>query len=406
MSLNRRQDFLAAFRYRNFSYFWVATMISSAGRWMETVVFSWLVLQMTNSPFLVGVVSACRGIGYGLGPVFGAFADRYDRRNLLIIMTASSVLYSFALAFLVTKELVQYWHVIAIALAAGLAHGFDLPLRYSFTSDLVDKRILTNAVALNTVAIDLSTVVGPAIAGSLINVIGVGGVGWVLTADYVFNVLALYLVRGVVRTEKVAEGSLSSNLKGGARYILSNPPVLALLGMAVAFNFVQFPQRYTIMPVFANEILGVGAAGYGFLLAASGVGAIVGAAVVAYLGDFGHKAWLCIVASAVAGFAICAVYRSPWYSLSLGLMGCVGVAEAISMTTMATLLLLLTPNEMRGRVMGVRSLAILPLSLGSLMSGALAGRFGSPTAGTINAALQVLSILVIAMMVPSLRRSG
>lgn len=110
-------------------------MLASAGRWTETVVFGWLVLQMTGSPFLVGAVSACRWVGYGLGPVFGAWVDRYDKRNLLLLITSTSVLYSFTLAFLVTTGLVQYWHVIVVALVAGLAHAFDAPLRYAFAAD-------------------------------------------------------------------------------------------------------------------------------------------------------------------------------------------------------------------------------------------------------------------------------
>lgn len=255
-------------------------------------------------------------------------------------------------------------------------------------------------------AIDVTAVLGPAVAGPLVNIIGVGGVSWVLAVNYVLNVLVLCAIRGMGITKKVPDSSLSSNLKGGARYILSNPPVLALLGMAVTFNFLQFPLRYALVPVFANEVLRVGAAGYGFLLAASGAGALVGATAVAYLGDFKHKAWLCIAASATAGIAALAFSRSTWYSLSVGLMGCIGVTEAISMTTMATLLLLITPNEMRGRVMGVRSLAVLPLSLGSLLAGAIANHFGAPAAGTVNAALQMLSILSIAVLVPSLRKSG
>jgi MFS family permease len=406
ISVKRLQAFTGPFTYQNFRYFWIATMLGSAGRWMEAVIFSWMTLQMTGSPFLVGVVSACRWAGYGLGPIFGAFADRYDRRALLLIITSSSVLYSFALAFLTTMDLVQYWHIIVIALAAGLTHAFDISLRYSFAGDLVDKRILTNAVALITVAIDITAVLGPAIAGPLLDIIGVGGVSWVLTVNYMLNIVALYTIRGTTTTKKAAEGSLTGNLKGGIHYILNNPPILALLCIAVVLNLLQFPLRYALMPVFANDILRVGASGYGFLLAASGAGALMGATVVAYIGDFRHKAWLCIVASALAGFVACAFSWSPWYLLSLGLQGCVGASEAICMITIAALLLLLTPTEMRGRVMGIRSLAILPLSLGNLISGAMASNFGAPIAGTLNAILLMLSILMISTMIPSLRRSG
>lgn len=397
---------LASLRYRNYRYFWIATMLASGGRWMEAIVLSWLVLKMTGSPFLVGLVVACRWIGYGLGPIFGAWADRYDRRKLLLIVTSSSVVYSFVLAILIAMDLIQLWHAILIALAASLAHGFDFPLRYAFTADLVDKPVLSNAVALSTVAIDVTAILGPAVAGLLINVIGTDGVTWILTGNYALNVLVLYMIRNAPKIEKVPEGSIWKNLIEGARYIRSNPPIFALLVMAFAYNQFEFSLRYALVPVIADKILNVGAAGYGFILAASGVGALIGATIIAGLGDFRHKAWLCIVSSVIVGIAAGAFSNSTSYPLSMGLMGCVGLLEAIGMTTMAALLLLLTPSEMQGRVMGVRSLAILPLATGSLVAGALASQFGAPTAGTINASLQLLSMLIIAVLVPSLRKSG
>jgi len=397
---------LASLRYRNYRYFWIATMLASAGRWTEAIVLSWLVLKMTGSPFLVGLVVACRWIGYGLGPLFGAWADRYDRRKLLLIVTSSSVIYSFALAFLIATDMIQLWHAVLISLAASLAHGFDFPLRYAFTADLVDKPVLSNAVALSTVAIDVTAILGPALAGPLINVIGTEGVSWVLTGIYALNVLALYMIRNASKIENVPEGSIWKNLIEGARYIRSSPPIFALLAMAVVYNQFEFPLRYALVPVIADNILDVGAAGYGFILAASGTGALIGAAIVAGLGDFRYKAWLCIICSVTVGIAAGAFSNSTLYPLSLGLIGCVGLLEAIGMTTMTVLLLLLTPGEMQGRVMGVRSLAILPLSTGSLVAGALASQFGAPAAGTINASLQLLSMLIIALLVPSLRRSG
>jgi MFS family permease len=240
MSVNSQHGYLAAFKYRNYRYFWIATMLASAGRWMESVIFSWMVLQMTGSPLLVGIVSACRWVGYVFGPVFGTFADRYNRRNLLMIITSSSILYSMILALTVTTDLIQYWHVIAIALVAGLTHAFDMPLRYAFAVDLVDKRLLTNAVALITVAIEITAVLGPAIAGPLVDIIGLDGVSWMLTVNYIVNIVALYFIRNITAIKKADEDSLMSHLKAGGHYILSNPPVMALICIAVAFNLLQF----------------------------------------------------------------------------------------------------------------------------------------------------------------------
>jgi len=406
MAVTKIGDFSAAFKYRNFSYFWVATMFASAGRWIEAIVLSWLVLKMTGSPFLIGLVVACRWLGYGLGPVFGAWTDRYEKRRLLLVITWSSVVYSFILAFLVTTETIQYWQTIIIALVASLAHGFDYPLRYAFTADMVDIQDLSNAVALGAVAIDVTAILGPALAGPLIDIIGTGGVCWMLAGNYILNVGALYLIRGVLQTEKANEGSLWSNIIEGARYIRRNSPVFALLIMAAAYNQFEFPLRYALVPVIADKILDVGASGYGFLLASSGAGALIGAAIVATLGDFRYKAWLCIISSVAVGIVAAAFSNSTVYRLSLALMGCVGVMEAIGLTTLAALLLLLTPSEMQGRIMGMRSFAILPLSTGSLVAGAMAENLGAPMAGTINASLQLFTALAIALAVSSLRRSG
>lgn len=396
---------LAALRYRDFRYFWVATALESAGKWMEAVVLGWLALEMTGSPLMVGVAAAFRWLGYALGPVFGMMADRYDRRKLLIAVAVAGVAYSFALAYLTATGMVRYWQILVIGFMAGMGHAFDIPLRFAVAGDLVDRRDLTNAVALSTVAIDVTATLGPAVAGPLINVIDIAGVCWVMAFNYVLNVLALYMLRPGPKVERKAERSTWSDLAQGARYIRGNRPVVALLLMAVVFNLVQFPLRYALLPVFADSVLAVGASGYGILLAVAGAGGLVGAGIVASLGNFTHKARLCIIASVGVGVFTGAFSLSSWYWLSLALIGGVGLTEGIAMTTMPALLLALTPVEMRGRVMGVRSLAILPLSLGNVVSGALAGWYGAPVAGVVNASLQVLLIAGIAIAVPSLRRS-
>jgi MFS family permease len=406
MSGNGRQSPIAAFSHRNYRYLWLATMFGSAGRWMENVLFSWFVLQMTGSPFLVGAVAACRWLGYGFGPVAGAIADRYDKRRILLIVTWVSVLYGSVLAVGMAMDGFQYWHVMAIALFAGVSHGFDMPLRHAFTASIVSKSILANAVALNTMAIEVTAILGPAAAGLLINGIGMSGVAWVLVAIYLFNVMMFFLIQDAPAEEKAAKGSVSSDLKAGIRYIGGNPAVFALLSMTVVFSLFQWPLRHALAPVFASKVLHLDAGGYGFILAASGVGALSGAVAVAFLGDFRHKAWLCIAAAMTAGIAALAFSLSTRYGLSLGIMVFLGLAEAIFSTMAITLLLLVTPAEMRGWIMGVRSLTILPLFLGSLIAGAMAGHFDAPTAGAANAALQILAIVLIAALVPSLRKVG
>ncbi|MFH1087344.1 MAG: MFS transporter [Chloroflexota bacterium] len=400
-----RVSMVAALRYRDFRYFWTATALESAGKWMEAVVLGWLVLKMTGSPLMVGIAAASRWLGYALGPVFGMMADRYDRRKLLIAVAALGVVYSATLAFLAATGTVRYWHILVIGLVAGMGHAFDIPLRFALAGDLVDKRDLTNAVALSTVALDVTAMLGPAVAGPLINVIDIAGVCWLLTFNYALNVLALYVLRPPPAVERKAGRPTWGDLINGARYIRGNHPVVALLLMAIVFNLLHFPLRYALLPVLADSVLGVGAPGYGFLLAVAGAGALVGAAVVAGLGSSRHEARLCIIASVAVGILAGAFCLSSRYGLSLVLIGFVGLAEGIAMTTMPALLLALTPVEMRGRVMGVRSLAILPLSLGNLVSGAMAGQFGAPVAGVVNASLHALLIAIIAVAVPSLRKS-
>jgi MFS family permease len=406
MAHTNLKGFSAAFKYRNFRYFWAATMFAYAGRWMEAIVLSWLVLKMTGSPFLTGVAVACRWLGYGLGPAFGAWGDRGNRRLLLLMITSTSVLYSFILALLVTSETILYWHAIIISLAASLAHGFDYPLRFAITADMVDTRDLSNAVALSTVALDVTAVLGPAMSGPLIDIIGISGVCWFLVGNYILNIWAFYMIRGVSQTHQTISGSLWGNMVEGARYIRGNPPVFALLLMAAAFNQFHFPLRNALMPVFADKVLNVGASGYGFLLASSGIGALIGAAVMAALGNFRFKAWLCIISSAFAGISAAVFSVSTVYAFSLGIMSFIGAMEAVGMTTIAALLLLLTPGKMQGRVMGMRSFAILPLATGSMAAGAMAEILGVSVAGVINGGLQLLTTMTVALGVESLRRSG
>ncbi len=184
-----------------------------------------------------------------------------------------------------------------------MAHAFDYPLRFALASDTVDKDDIPNAVALSTIAIDLTGIVGPAVAGMLIPVIGEGGVFWVVAGSYTFDMWAFYMIRVTpkVEIEKVAEQSVVHNLIEGARYIRSNHPIFAVLMIGVIYNLVIYPMQSTLMPLFAASVLGVGVRGYGFLLAALGVGALIGAAVIASLGNFRYKAWLLVVTAVAAG---------------------------------------------------------------------------------------------------------
>ena len=395
----------AALHHRGFRLLWIATLLSSTARWADVVVLGWLTLELTDSPLMVGIVAASKMAGYLAAPFMGVVADRMDRRLLLIIAAVVNVAVSAIMLLLFVSGWLALWHVIALALVSSLTWALDNPTRNAFVPDLVEGKDLTNAIALNAVAVEITVVVGPALGGILIPVLGMGGAYGLIAALYLVDVVVLFMVKDVRQALPHVHESPAKSLIGGLRYAWSNQTVLMLLVIACLLNLLAAPYRYSFLPLFARYILDVGPAGYGMLTAMAGFGALVAGLWVVSLGNFERKGRLMVWSGIAWPASLLLFALSSSYYLSLALVFVAGLAQAVVWTVIATLILGNTAHAMRGRIMGLRTGVVVSLPFGNLLAGAVAERFGAPLAQGAYAVSAILLMLAIVLLVPSLYRS-
>jgi predicted MFS family arabinose efflux permease len=342
--------------------------------------------------------------GYFAAPFMGVVADRVDRRLLLIVAAGVNLVVALAMWLLFVLEWLELWHIIVLALAGSFTWALDNPTRQALVPDLVGKDALTNAIALNAVAIEITVVAGPALGGVLIPALGMAGAYALITLLYVADVAVLMRLRPVKHGAPQAHESPLRSLLGGLRYVWGHHAVLLLLLIALLMNLLAAPYRYAFLPVFARYILDAGPAGYGMLTAMAGVGALVAGLWVVSLGNFRRKGGMLVWSGLAWPASLLAFAVSTSYSLSLWLVFLAGLTQAIVWTVIATLILGNTAPVMRGRVMGLRTGVVASLPLGNALAGALAERFGAPIAQGAYAAAAMLIMLAIVLLAPALRR--
>lgn len=401
--LGRMHQF-AALGHRDFRMLWFATLLSSTARWADMVVLGWLTLELTNSALMVGIVAGSKMAGYIAAPFMGVVADRMDRRWLLIIAAAVNLAVAALMLLLVATGWLQLWHVITLALLSSLTWAMDNPARQALVPDLVKREHLTNAIALNAVAVEITVVVGPALGGLLIPVLGMSGAFALIAGIFLLDLLVLLKMRSVNQSHHSVGESPVKSLIGGLKYVRDNQTVLVLLVIAFLLNLLAAPYRYAFLPLFARYILDTGPTGYGMLTAMAGVGALAAGLWVVSLGNVKGKGKLLIWSSFVWPASLLLFAVSTSYYASLAIIFASGLAQAIAWTVIATLILGHTAPNMRGRVMGLRTGVVASLPVGNLVAGAVAERFGAPMAQGAYAVVCLVIMLVILVRVPSMRR--
>ena len=394
----------AALRHRGFRLLWTATLFSSTARWADLVVAGWLTLELTESPLMVGIVAASKMAGYIVAPFMGVAADRMDRRQLLIIASLVNWAASFVMLLLILFGWLTVWHIIGLAVVSSLTWALDSPTRQAFIPDLVDREDLTNAIALNAVATEITVVLGPALGGLLIPAFGIGGAYGLIAFLYLLDLLVLFMMKRVKQSSAAVRESPGRSLISGLQYVWGNHTVLVLLVIAFLLNLLAAPYRFSFLPAFARYILDTGPTGYGMLTSMAGFGALLAGLWVVYLGNFKRKGWLLVLSGLAWPASLVLFAMSTSYHLSLALMLVAGVTQAITWTVIATLILSHTAQSMRGRVMGLRTGVVIGLPFGNLLAGAAAERFGAPPALGAYAISAIVVMLAIVLLVPRLRR--
>ncbi len=397
---------VVSFKVRNFRYLWVSDAFIGVGEQMEFVVLAWFVLQETDSPFLLGVYAALRFTGTLLSPLYGILVDRYERRVLLFLVRAAFAVNATAIMLLAFADLLQVWHVLIFAGVSGLGRAFDTITRQTLIPDIVAPSSLMNAVALSRSGRDFTQIAGPVIGAYVLTVGGTGFAYIGVVAAFAVSA-ALSLLLDVRRTKATGVGvSVLGNLRQAVSYVRREELILALLLMAFIVNLTGFPLNNGLMPVFARDVLGTGPNGLGQLLGAYSLGSAAGSATIAGLARFGRPGRAIVLAAIGWHGTIVVLAGAQWFGPALVVLAVVGFAQSFIMVTMAMTLLGATSPEIRGRVMGLRSLAVYGLPVGLLASGAMADTFGVSVALLINGSVGVTVAIAISLRLRRLWTHG
>jgi MFS family permease len=395
---------LSALRHRNYRLYWFGQLSSVLAQNMEHVAQSWLVLELTNSPLLLGLT----GLSYAIPSIIlafigGAIADRADRRRIMIVSQAATAAMFFVLATLVVTESVALWHIIGLAFLSGAVRAFDRPSRMALLPQMVPKDDIPNAVAIGGTIWQLNRLVGPAVAGILIYLIGVGPTFYFCFLASLTSVCLWLFIRLAERSNAVGSGGLLQHVIDGLNFIRTNEVFYTFIGMTF-FNSVFGMSYLILMPVFARDVLAVGSQGFGFLQSVGGVGALTGTVAVAYLAHLRRGGQQAILGAIMFGLVLVLFAYSRSYPLSLVLAAAAGLAGQFYMTTINAILQLNVPEQLRGRVMGIYGLTWDLMPVGGMIAGGIAEFAGAPAAVATGGLLVAGMALAVALFLPSIRR--
>jgi len=385
---------IAALHHHNFRLFWFGQMISLVGTWMQNVARGWLVLQITDSPFLLGLVSMIGTLPVlFIAPFGGALADNLNKRTVVIATQITAMVLAFALATLVLTKQVQYWHIVVLASILGVTMAIDAPTRQSFIVEMVGKKDLLNAIALNSSIFNLARILGPALAGLIISAIGIVLCFYVNGISYLAVIAGLFMMRGNFSPAKKKRTHVVKDIKDGFGYARQDRNIMSLIAL-VALSSIFIMPYAMLMPVFARDILNVGAKGMGILLASAGVGALVGALTLAFLSDYRKKGRFVMAGTATFIIATLFFSFSNNYHISLLLLLFIGWGMVMQNASINSLLQTITPDHLRGRIMSLYVLFFMGMMpFGSLQAGFIADHLGAQMA------LRIGSIIVACVTV-------
>jgi MFS family permease len=395
---------LRALHSRNYRLFVVGQLISLVGTWMQSVAQSWLIYRLTGSVALLGLIGFAGQIPiFVLAPLGGLLADRLNRHRVLIATQTIMMVLAFALAALTLGGIVREWQIFVLASLLGVVNAFDIPTRQAFLAETVSRDNIVNAIALNSSMLNGARIVGPAIAGIVVAAFGEGWCFLLNAVSYLAVIGALLMMHVEQVPHPGAHVSAWESIIEGFVYSWNTEPVRALLLLLGLVSLMGMPYS-VLMPVIASSVLGGGPNAYGLLLAASGVGALAGAALLTLRQNVrGLGRWVAV--SAVSfGITLIAFSFSRALWLSMALLVPAGFFMMVEMAASNTLIQSMIPNRLRGRVMSVYSMMFMGMApMGALVAGALATPLGAPATVAIGGSICAVGGVVFGAGLPRLR---
>ena len=395
---------LGALRYRNFRLYWFAGIGQAAALGMQFLILGWLVLELTNSPAQLGLVIAIYGApNLALLMFGGIFADRVDRRWMLFYSQAIVAALIFGAATLTLYQLISIWHIYGIAFILGTIQGVNMPARMAIVPDLVGKDDILNATSLNMAVFNTGRIMGPSLAGWIIQYVGMGHALYFNAICYALGCVCLMMMSGVESRSENKDANMLRDFWVGIRFVATTPIAFTMVGMSFAFGF--FGAAYVqVLPAFGKEVLRLNADGAGFLLTVAGIGSLAGNIYLASLGNTKNKNWLLLGMIILFGISLFFFALSPIYLISLVLLFFTGVGFTGFISMGTAILQISTPPELRGRMMSLWLIGAAVHYIGAWPLGTVGEYWGWPMSLGGGALLMLGLVMWLGVFRPTLRQ--
>jgi MFS family permease len=390
-------------RHRDFAFFWTGNFLSNIGTWMQNLALGWLVLELTNSPFLLGLngfLGSAPSLFFSL--LGGAIADRLNRRKLMMYTQTSMMVLALILAVLTSFRVVTISEILIISFLTGLASALNNPAYQALVPDLVEREDLMNAVALNSAQFNMSRAIGPMLAGLALGTVGAAGCFYLNSFSFLALIIALLVIR--VPPHPVHEGpSVWHAMLEGLRYVSRQRALIVVLSVPSMLSLLALP-FVVLMPVFARDLLKVGASGLGYLMAGAGLGAVISALTLAAQASIQQRGNFVVGSAAVFSLALILLSQARSFAWAFFLLVVMGATMVGALALTNSTLQVSSPPELRGRIMSMYNLAVLGFApVGSLQAGAVAEALGVRFALALGGAICLAYFLTLFLVLPRLR---
>jgi MFS family permease len=391
-------------RHRNFQLYFGGQLISNIGTWMQIIAQAWVVYQIGHSELTLGLVAFASAIPVlAISPWAGVVVDRMPRRKLLMMTQSGAMILAFIMAFLTFANIIQQWHVVVLAALLGVVNAFDAPARQAFVPEMVGKEDLPNAIALTSMMFNSARVIGPAVAGITLAAVGAGWCFTINGISFLAVLLGLWLMKLPAHRSVQHTNSPWQQLVGGLQYTAKNQEIAALILLSLVFSVFGISYS-TILPAFIQKVLHQGAEGYGWVNAATGLGAVTGAFLVAQRANHGRRGQVLVLTNIAFPLILIAFSWTSLFPLSLLLAYGLGVGFMLQFTTINTLLQTRVEDAFRGRIMALYTITFFGFSpFGNLLIGFLGEKMSLGIAMTLFAVCSLILSRLVLMRTPQVQ---
>ncbi len=395
----------AALTYRNYRLYWFGNLFSLIGTWIQSIATGWLVLQLSNSAFFVGLNATLAWLpAWFMSLPGGVLADHFNKRNLMIITQSLLALFALLLAILTWTGTITIYHMLIISCLSGFVATLNAPIVQSMIPELVDRKEVLNAVALNSTSFNTARIIGPSIAGVLLTTVGAGACFAINSASFLAVIVPLFFVQLNSPRKTVRVETIWQSVREGLKFTLTHPDIRILVFMVAVFSsfgIIYLP----LMPVFARDVFLAGPKGYGVLMTAIGIGAVTGGLTIATLSRTRRRGWILTAGTILLAFLTIVFSFVRTLHLATAILVLIGFCQTTVASLSNTLIQTLTPDDVRGRVMSFFALAFNGMfPVGSFVGGAIAQKYGAPAATLLGGCVVFVCLVLVSVLRPQIQK--